>query len=251
MSQGAFSEYWDNKISELSSVHPEIFLKDALQYGYFPETGVLPDFFETDFNTSNYKKIEYKRKYIADSKKFKTIYKVKTFDLVKFTHTNGIGYRVYSLMHPFIYWQLCKEIADNLPCIVKVLTKKRDIISYSIPDLMSLEFRRENGIKMWLQMAEKDLIAESGEYRYLLKADIASFYDSIYTHAISWAIHTKPVAKEKRGNFALLGNRLDRLAQSSNTSQTNGLPIGPITSDILCELVLASLDETVSKKSKI
>ena len=32
--------------------------------------------------------------------------------------------------------------------IVKVLTKKRDIISYSIPDLMSLEFRRENGIKM-------------------------------------------------------------------------------------------------------
>lgn len=248
MSQGAFSEYWDNKISELSSVHSEIFLNDALKYGYFPEAGVLPDFFETNFNTADYEKINIEKKLNKKKTKYNTTYKVNTFDLIKFTHTNGSGYRVYSLMHPFIYWQLCKEIADNLPSIIKSLAKKRDIVSYSIPDLMGLEFRRESGIKMWIQMAEKDLIAESGEYSYLLKADISSFYDSIYTHSISWAIHTKPVAKMKRGNFALLGNRLDKLAQSSNTGQTNGLPIGPITSDILCELVLASLDETVSKR---
>lgn len=246
--KGAFYEYWQEKKAALSLVTSDVFLHSALRYGYFPETGVLPDFFETDFETSSYKEVRAKRKRIKDSAKYNTIYNIKSFDLVRFTHTNGSGYRVYSLVHPYQYWLLCKELADNLPRIIKILTKYRDIVSYSIPDLMNLEQRREDGIASWLRMAEGDLVSESGAYSHLLKADITAFYDSIYTHAISWAIHGKPVAKKKRGNFSLLGNRLDKLAQCSNDSQTNGLPIGPVTSDILSELVLSSLDETVSKK---
>lgn len=239
--KGAFFEYWLEKKMALSLVQPEIFMNNALKYGYFPEAGVLPDFFETTYNTSSYKSIR-------PSKKGQK-YKLNAFELVKFTHTNGSGYRVYSLIHPFQYWLLCKEISDNLPRIVKILTKQRNIVSYSIPDLMSLELRREYGIKAWLRMAEEDLISESGGYAYLLKADITTFYDSIYTHSISWAIHGEGAKKKQnRKNYLYLGNRLDKLAQYSNNGQTNGLPIGPITSDILCELVLASLDETVSKK---
>ena len=31
--------------------------------------------------------------------------------------------------------------------------------------------------------------------RYLLKADVTNFYPSVYTHCISWALHTKATAK--------------------------------------------------------
>ena len=249
----AYDKYWESKKNELKTVSSDTFLQDALKHGYFPEAGVLPDFFEADFDSSQYDKVVVTLSEKKDSLgKRRTKYEPNLFDLVKFTHTNGSGYRIYSLIHPFHYWMICKEIADNLPQIISTLTKKRNIVSYSIPNLENLEMRREDGINSWLRMAEHDLISESGEYKYLLKADISSFYASIYTHSISWAIHGRRKAKDERNNYRLLGNRLDKLAQNSNSGQTNGLPIGPVTSDILSELVLADVDEQISRRlSKI
>jgi hypothetical protein len=52
--------------------------------------------------------------------------------------------------------------------------------------------------------------------RYILKADVANFFGSIYTHAIPWAFHSKAVAKANRQTKAsiskptvLFGNLLD------------------------------------------
>src|ERR1700686_4648407 len=31
--------------------------------------------------------------------------------------------------------------------------------------------------------------------RFILRADLAEFYPSLYTHSIAWALHTKPIAR--------------------------------------------------------
>ena len=246
-----FDKYFQERSKELSFIQPDVFLSQALKYGYLPKSGTLPGLIVSKINPTNYKLVK------IEHIKRKNGQKYINFDppvtrAIEFVHVDDSGYRVYSLIHPYSYYLLCKEIADNLPRIIKVLTRKRTIISYSLPDLTNMKFRKEQGIKHWLRMAEQDLVAESGDYNFLLKSDISSFYSSIYTHSISWAIHGKKKSQEKKNhnNWRLIGNRLDKLARNCNGAQTNGLPIGPITSDILSELVLAAVDEDIEKKLK-
>jgi len=78
--------------------------------------------------------------------------------------------------------------------------------------------------------------------RYILRTDISRFYQSIYTHSISWAIHTKPFAKANRG-MTHLGNRLDALVRSGQDGQTVGIPIGPDTSLVLAEILMQACDQ--------
>ena len=80
--------------------------------------------------------------------------------------------------------------------------------------------------------------------RFLLVADVSSFYSSIYTHSIPWALHGKAEAKKQQGEKGLLGNRLDKLARNCQGRQTRGIPIGPDTSHVLAELILAKVDST-------
>lgn len=77
--------------------------------------------------------------------------------------------------------------------------------------------------------------------RYLLKTDIASFYPSIYTHSIPWALHTKPKARADK-KYALYGNRLDLWMRESQDKQTGGIPIGPDTSFIAGEVIGTAID---------
>lgn len=83
----------------------------------------------------------------------------------------------------------------------------------------------------------------------ILVADVSDFYPSLYTHSIPWTFHTKAVAKSNRSN-ALFGNRLDQLVRNSQDGQTMGVPIGPDTSFIIAEAVLAAVDRACAKKIK-
>ena len=78
--------------------------------------------------------------------------------------------------------------------------------------------------------------------RYLVHADVARFYPSIYTHVIPWAAHGKPVAKMRRRDRTLYGNVLDESVRKCQDDQTVGIPIGPDTSLILAELILSKVD---------
>ena len=89
--------------------------------------------------------------------------------------------------------------------------------------------------------------------RYLVTADIQSCYASIYTHSIPWAIHGKKVGKSNRKftwhkNGGLWCNDLDAAVRNSQDGQTVGLPIGPDTSLIICEMLGSVIDQRLSKK---
>jgi hypothetical protein len=82
--------------------------------------------------------------------------------------------------------------------------------------------------------------------RYLLQTDINQFYPSLYTHTIPWALHTKAACKaalpSKNKGIHLLGNKIDRALQCMNEGQTHGIPIGPDTSLVVAEVLLAAVD---------
>jgi hypothetical protein len=99
-------------------------------------------------------------------------------------------------------------------------------------------------------MIDNDLASVAYRYTHIVKADVKSFYPSIYTHSIAWAIHGKRRIRKGQNfyNYSLVGNRLDKLFQNANDGCTNGIPIGPVVSDLIAELVASGVDRLLSKK---
>jgi hypothetical protein len=99
---------------------------------------------------------------------------------------------------------------------------------------------------------DRERVMRSSSSRFLLKADLSRFYHTLYTHSIAWALHTKPVAKAKQFDKNLCGNLLDEAVRNTQDKQTLGIPVGPVTSDLISELLGASLDiELCSSSSKL
>lgn len=84
--------------------------------------------------------------------------------------------------------------------------------------------------------------------QFVVKADISACFPSIYTHSIPWALHGKDKSKTKRGLLALSGNLLDQCTQKTRDGQTNGLLIGPHSSNIISEIVLTNIDSLLTLK---
>jgi hypothetical protein len=86
--------------------------------------------------------------------------------------------------------------------------------------------------------------------RYLIRADIGQFYSSIYTHAVPWALHTKAACKAnlrlpRAHRAALFGDELDLALRNMNEGQSVGIPIGPDTSLVIAEILLAAIDDAL------
>jgi hypothetical protein len=97
---------------------------------------------------------------------------------------------------------------------------------------------------------EEDEIEWRMGAQFVVKADIAACFPSIYTHSIPWAIHGKSIAKSHPGSLwsALSGNLLDKCTQNTRDKQTNGLLIGPHSSNIIAEIILTSIDVALQTK---
>lgn len=98
------------------------------------------------------------------------------------------------------------------------------------------------------QHEEEDIQWMAGA-QFLVRADIASCFASIYTHSIPWALHEKVEAKKSNSLNALTGNLLDKCTQNTRDKQTNGLLIGPHASNIISEIVLTRIDAELQVKS--
>jgi tetratricopeptide (TPR) repeat protein len=79
----------------------------------------------------------------------------------------------------------------------------------------------------------------------LLSADVSRFYPSIYTQAIEWALSSKAAAKARISGKRpprTIGAEIDALVQACQNGQTRGIPIGPASSMLLGEIILAQVD---------
>lgn len=84
--------------------------------------------------------------------------------------------------------------------------------------------------------------------RYLLKLDISQFYPSLYTHAVGWAVSPELRQRANWQNQRLLGKQLDQSLMNMQGKISQGIPIGPDTSFLLAEVVLAAVDKAAGLK---
>ncbi len=153
--------------------------------------------------------------------------------------------RPLSIVNPVAFYALAKVIAANWPAIDRHL--QATPLSQSRPK----HWPRAGRAFKTISYANRFLVgpkarARSASRAFLL-ADISQFYHSIYTHSIAWAFHTKAVAKVNRGR-SLFGNRIDALVQIGQDRQTRGIPIGPDTSLVIAESVLAAVESNILRR---
>ena len=87
------------------------------------------------------------------------------------------------------------------------------------------------------------------KYNCLFKLDISRCFDSIYTHTLPWAIFGKDNTKaHMSANSLSFANKFDKLMQSANYGETNGIIIGPEVSRIFAEILLQSIDSHVENE---
>lgn len=81
------------------------------------------------------------------------------------------------------------------------------------------------------------------KYSAMVQIDITKCFDSLYTHSITWAVlgkaQTKFHLREALGTFA---GQFDKILQSANHNETNGIVIGPEFSRIFAEIILQAVD---------
>ena len=172
-------------------------------------------------------------------------------DYVRYETTRNINIpRALSIPSPFAYSNLCKCIVDNWKNIINVIDEKTKKQKYKVSQihiqklkgkdvLFEMNHSYEDKDKELVRCIQKVPITN----RFRVEADISSCFPSIYSHALSWALVGKKTAKASKDDKAKWYNILDFYSRSIKNDETNGLLIGPHTSNLLSEIVLCCVDE--------
>lgn len=153
--------------------------------------------------------------------------------------------RPLSISNPLGMYHISREITDHWDKITRHCRKSR--LANSRPVWSRHAIGRCIEFKYALNQRSKFRLNARSGHKFILKADIARCYPSIYTHALPWALHGKDVAKSNIGNMKFLGNRLDKCIRFGQDNQTIGVPIGPDSGYVASEIVLCAIDEELQK----
>ena len=177
------------------------------------------------------------------------------------TNKDGkLAWRPLELIHPVLYLCLVNLLTskDNWEKIINRFKdfKTEYIECCSIPMVPKAKKKQkpEQILNWWLSF-EEQAIESSLDFNHTIQTDVTNCYGSLYTHSISWALHTKEVCKERKNNWEkykktkpLLGDLIDQLVRAGRSGQTNGISQGSVVMDFLAELVLGYVDTIISKK---
>ncbi len=226
-----------------------------LEHGYFPEAYVLPPCFRV---VDMPKK---QTRYFDPKKKFKGLTECE-YVRVHFPKTE-LTDRTFGIIDPKIHNDIAYHLTRNWKSIVDAMIPSDSVVSsYSFPVPVMRktpgrvgELRSGRMIYEFIAMTDDALATVAYKYTHLVKADIKNFYPSIYTHSLAWAIHGKRSIREggkgkNRRDLKFVGNRLDKLFQFANDGCTNGLPIGPVVSDIAAEIIASAVDRVFTAELK-
>lgn len=166
------------------------------------------------------------------------------------------AWRNYELINPFLYVNLVNIITEDenwrlIKNRFKEFQKNKKIICCSIPGEPNKKDKDvASSINRWWREVEQRTIKHAIDFDYIARTDISDCYPSIYTHTISWALHGKTVAKDKKTDFSYIGNLIDREIGNMSNGQTNGIPQGSSLMDFIAEMVLGYCDLKLSDEIK-
>lgn len=227
-----------------------------IRFGYFPEAYVLPPCFRVA-SVPRKGKTYFKP---AKSRRGTTYSPTRTECVRVHFPKSEFTDRTFGVIHPHIHNDIAFHISRNWKKIVDALIPTDSIVTaYSFPIPIAKHkpgrigrLRSGRMIYEFIDMTDEDLVSVAYRYTHIVRADIKNFYPSIYTHSIAWAIHGKQFIRRPKNihDYGLLGNRLDKLFQNANDGCTNGVPIGPVVSDVAAEIIAASVDRLFTKHIK-
>ncbi len=185
--------------------------------------------------------------------------------------------RTLSIIHPYNQWQIVEFYEQYKYSILYLcnqsnfsLRKPHKIAQYFYyrdrlhrklsgheSDKVELFFNEYENLKTYFSYEKYSNIYKFYEdyryqraekkFKYLVKFDLQSCFDSIYTHTISWATaggaDKVKVLPGYHGSW--VGDSFDNLMQSINARETNGIIIGPEFSRIFAEIILQYIDQKV------
>ena len=188
--------------------------------------------------------------------------------------------RTLSIIHPYNQWQvvefydqykysilyLCNQSRYSLrkPHKIAQYFYYRDRLHQKLlgqkSDKVELFFNEYENLKTYFSYEKYSNIYKFYEdyryqraekkFKYLIKFDLQSCFDSIYTHTISWATaggaDKVKVLPGYHGSW--VGDAFDNLMQSVNARETNGIVIGPEFSRIFAEIILQYIDQKVEQE---
>lgn len=182
------------------------------------------------------------------------------FENVNYIYLNNkdgkFAWRPYQLIHPALYVSLAHTITEtsNWEFITnrfKEFQKDCKIKCYSIPlKSENKESDKAANVSNWWQSIEQKSIELALDYEYVLHIDVSNCYGSIYTHSITWALHSKETGKAQRRDDKLLGNIIDKILRDMSFGQTNGIPQGSVLMDLIAEMILGYADLELSERIK-
>ena len=134
----------------------------------------------------------------------------------------------------------------------QLLGRKADNIELFFNEYESLKTYFSYKRYTYIHKFYEDFLFQRAEKKFphLLRFDIQSCFDSIYTHSIAWATSGgKDVYKKTfDGEDSTFGNVFDKVMQRMNYNETNGIVIGPEFSRIFAEIILQHIDCSVKRK---
>lgn len=163
---------------------------------------------------------------------------------VRFSVSRAGGVRrTLEIPNPFSHYFISLECSSNWEKLRRLTAQSEISLSRPLRGGRTRSLRYHTPIAKW----GRALVSRMPGGRVTLKTDISQFYSSIYTHAVDWSIRGKSKAKNNiRGNG--LGPELDKLLRNSRHGQTIGLSVGPDTSWLIAEVVLARIDLELARR---
>jgi hypothetical protein len=165
-------------------------------------------------------------------------------DPVRFSLNRAGGVRrSLEIPNPFSQYFVAAECSAHWETLRRITGRSEISLSRPLRGGTDRSLRYRTPMERW----GRELIARMPGGRVTLKTDISQFYPSIYTHAVDWSIRGKARAKKDlRGSG--LGPNLDKLLRNSRGGQTIGLSVGPDTSWLVAEVVLAKIDAALANR---
>lgn len=170
------------------------------------------------------------------------------FDLVEYraTRFNNVP-RVLGLIHPLAYSRIYAKLKEHREEIYRLMKDENSAITA----------QQHNDGRLFIMNYEdhetktKTNLEISFAAGFRAHADVANCFGSIYTHSLEWAIQGYEQAKERlrdRRNGKHWSSELDTVLRNARRNETSGLPIGPCTSSIAVEIILAAVDKELAGK---
>jgi len=215
-------------------------LEGLLRWNYFPNqksTPELPPVFSTRQLTPD----------VAE-KISKIGLRLEGYDQVEYLSTryNNVC-RVLSIPHPLPYVHLVQAICEHWDKLKYISENEHSLIKPSVhPDGRIVVMDYEVSSKKM----ERALKFGFGK-KFKVHTDITNCFPSIYTHALSWATVGFKYAKNHKSlkYSAEWFNQLDEKSRMLKRNETQGVAIGPASSNVLSEIILAQVDKEMSSKN--